>query len=113
MRPGIAIVPSTPVQAIGELLSEVDLVLVMTVNPGFGGQALIPSTLEKVKWLAQWRNGHNGGYHLSVDGGINHDTAPEARAAGADVLVTGSAFFSADHPRAYLTELRDGPNRVA
>ncbi len=113
MRPGIAIVPSTPAQAIGELLPEVDLVLVMTVNPGFGGQTLIPRTLEKVRWLAQWRNRQGAGYHLSVDGGINHDTAPDARTAGADVLVTGSAFFSAGNPRAYLIELRDGPHQVA
>ncbi|HKK49353.1 MAG TPA: ribulose-phosphate 3-epimerase, partial [Alkalispirochaeta sp.] len=94
MRPGVAIVPSTPVQAIGELLSDVDLVLVMTVNPGFGGQTMIPSTLEKVRWLAQWRNHHGAPYHLSVDGGVNLDTAAQARSAGADVLVTGSAFFS-------------------
>lgn len=113
VRPGIAIVPSTPVDAIVELLPAVDLVLVMTVNPGFGGQQLIASTLDKVRWLADRRLRSGTEFRLSVDGGINHETAPAARDAGADVLVTGSAFFSAADPKAYLAMLRGGTGQVA
>lgn len=105
-RPGISIVPSTPVALIEELLPMVDLVLVMTVNPGFGGQAMIPATLEKVARLHAWRAEHRAGYRISVDGGINTETAPSAREAGADVLVSGSAFFTAPDPSTYLQELR-------
>lgn len=105
-RPGISIVPSTPVALIEELLPTVDLVLVMTVNPGFGGQAMIPATLRKVSQLHAWRAETRGAYRISVDGGINAETAPAARNAGADVLVSGSAFFTAPEPATYLRELR-------
>lgn len=100
-RPGVAIVPSTPISTIEELLPVVDLVLVMTVNPGFGGQSLIPETIGKVARLAARRRDEGLGFRLSVDGGINHNTARAARDAGADVLVSGSAFFNADDPTAY------------
>ncbi|MEX2444556.1 MAG: ribulose-phosphate 3-epimerase [Alkalispirochaeta sp.] len=113
VRPGVAIVPSTPAAAITELLPLIDLVLVMTVNPGFGGQKLIPGTLDKVTWLAEWRHRHGAAFYISVDGGINHETAPAARNAGANVLVSGSAFFTADDPGAYLTRLRGGTGQVA
>jgi ribulose-phosphate 3-epimerase len=113
LHPGIAIVPSTPAAAISELLPLVDLVLVMTVNPGFGGQKLIPGTLDKVTWLADWRHSHGAAYHISVDGGINHETAPAARKAGANVLVSGSAFFNAPDPASYLNELRGGAGQLA
>ena len=106
VRPGIAIVPSTPVSAIQEILPFVDLVLVMTVNPGFGGQAMIPETLEKVSQLRAWQAERNAGFHISVDGGINPETASTARRAGANVLVSGSAFFRSREPRRYLQELR-------
>ena len=105
-RVGIAIVPSTPIAAIEELLNDIDLVLVMTVNPGFGGQRLIPSTLEKVRRIAAWRRDRGRDLLISVDGGINVETAPEARAAGANVLVSGSAFFDSPDPRSYLSTLK-------
>ncbi len=105
-RVGIAIVPSTPTMMIEELLGDVDLVLVMTVNPGFGGQRLIPSTLEKVERFAAWRRDRGASFLISVDGGINADTAPRARAAGANVLISGSAFFDSPDPRAYLSTLK-------
>lgn len=82
----------------------VDLVVVMTVNPGFGGQKLIPATLEKVRRLAEIRREGNLAYRISVDGGINGDTAAAARNAGADVLVMGSAFFSAQEPHALVRQ---------
>ncbi|MDR2370876.1 MAG: ribulose-phosphate 3-epimerase [Treponema sp.] len=105
-KAGISIVPSTPVGAIEELLPFADLVLVMTVNPGFGGQKLIPRCLEKVKTLVQIREKQRYGFLVSVDGGINEETAAGAREAGADVLVAGSAFFNAADKAALVRTLR-------
>ncbi|MDR2245556.1 MAG: ribulose-phosphate 3-epimerase [Treponema sp.] len=92
-KAGISIVPSTPVSAIEPLLPYADLVLVMAVNPGYGGQSLIPGCLEKVRTLAALRSRGMGGYLISVDGGVNRRTASLVREAGVDVMVTGSAFF--------------------
>ncbi|MCG8480571.1 MAG: ribulose-phosphate 3-epimerase [Spirochaetales bacterium] len=105
-RVGIAIVPSTPLVMIEELAGDVDLVLVMTVNPGFGGQRLIPQTLDKVGRLAARRRDRGENFLISVDGGINADTAPQARGAGANVLISGSAFFDSQDPRSYLSMLK-------
>jgi ribulose-phosphate 3-epimerase len=105
-RPGVAIVPSTPISALRELLPFVDLVLVMTVDPGFGGQALIPACLEKCAGLARERGERGLSFHISVDGGIKLGTIAQAAASGADVLVMGSAFFSAPDPAAELAAVR-------
>ncbi|MBO4507888.1 MAG: ribulose-phosphate 3-epimerase [Spirochaetaceae bacterium] len=93
-KAGISIVPSTPVSVLKELLPSVDVVLVMTVNPGFGGQLLIPECLKKVSELDEIRRKENYKFLISVDGGINEHTAKDAVSAGADILVSGSAFFS-------------------
>lgn len=111
-KPGVAIVPSTPLSMIVPILRDIDLLLIMTVNPGFGGQALIPTTLEKVSEAVSWRSAHNGRFRISVDGGINTDTAHAARHAGADVLISGSAFFSSAEPEHFLSQLR-GPDPYA
>ena len=95
-KAGVAIVPSTPVDALSELLSEVDLILVMTVNPGFGGQKMIPSCVEKVKKLEKIRTERGLDFLISVDGGVNNDTVSSVVNAGADVVVSGSAFFRGD-----------------
>jgi len=92
-KAGISIIPSTPVAAIEEILPFADLVLVMTVNPGYGGQKLIPRCLEKVRTLARLREENGYSYLISVDGGVNLETASLVRDAGADVLVAGEAFF--------------------
>ncbi|MDR2135480.1 MAG: ribulose-phosphate 3-epimerase [Treponema sp.] len=92
-KAGISLVPSTPVSALGELLPFVDYVLVMTVNPGFGGQTLIPRCLDKVRLLAKLREEGGYAYRIGADGGVNPETAAAVRAAGTDVLVAGSAFF--------------------
>jgi len=105
-KAGISIVPSTPAAMLSELLPCVDLILIMTVNPGFGGQKLIPECLEKLKFLADERRKHGYKYLLSVDGGINSETAASAVAAGADVLVIGSAFFTAPDKKAFVDKLR-------
>jgi ribulose-phosphate 3-epimerase len=100
---GIAIVPSTPLCAISEVLPIVDLELIMTVNTGYGGQALIPGCLDKVKALREIRAERGLSFLISVDGGIKLDTAPLAREAGVDVLVMGSAFFSARDKGAFVS----------
>ena len=105
-KAGISIVPSTPAAMLDELLPFADLILVMTVNPGFGGQELIPQCLEKVRDLAKKRKKLGLGYLLSVDGGIHRKTAAAATAAGADVLVAGSAFFSTPGKAALVRQLR-------
>ena len=105
-RPGIAIVPSTPAEAIVEILFLVDLVLVMTVNPGFGGQELIPGCLRKVEALDRMRGTAGHQYLIEVDGGINRDTVRSALNAGADVIVAGSAIFNAPDPAREVAFLR-------
>ena len=110
VRPGVAIVPSTPVSLLQEILPEVDLVLVMTVNPGFGGQKLIPSTLGKVSALVELRRRHGWDFRISVDGGINTETASSARDAGVDVMVTGSAFFEAPDLHAFMQQITGVPH---
>ena len=94
-KAGISIVPSTPAESLTEILPFLDLVLVMTVNPGFGGQKLIPQCLEKVKKISRMREEKGLSFLISVDGGINRDTAAQAREAGVDILVAGEAFFGA------------------
>lgn len=103
VKVGVALNPTTPIAAIERVLSDVDIVLVMTVWPGFGGQKLITDCLPKIEALSrrlrpeQW---------LEVDGGVNHDTVVSVVAAGADTLVTGSVLFGAPDPVAALRRLR-------
>ncbi|MBR7064269.1 MAG: ribulose-phosphate 3-epimerase, partial [Treponema sp.] len=97
-KAGISLVPSTPVSIIEEVLPLVDIVLVMTVNPGFGGQKLITSCVNKIRYLKRLKNEKNFSYKISVDGGINEDTYKSAIEAGADILVSGSAFFADKMP---------------
>lgn len=93
VQAGVVINPGTSVHAIEAILNEVDYVLVMSVNPGFGGQSFIDSTLDKIKYLDQLRRDHNYKYKIEVDGGINAITAPQVIQSGADWLVAGSYFF--------------------
>ena len=93
-KAGISIVPSTPISAIKEILECADIILVMTVNPGYGGQKLIPSCLKKVVELKKLREENNYNYLISVDGGVNNDTLKTVIDAGTDVIVSGSSFFN-------------------
>lgn len=95
-KAGISIVPSTPVSFLQPILKYVDLVLVMTVNPGFGGQKLIPECVEKISELKKIREEFGFSYKISVDGGVNNKTLPLVLEAGADVIVSGSSFFSGE-----------------
>jgi ribulose-phosphate 3-epimerase len=104
-EPGISLVPSTPVHAIQEVLGDVFQVLVMTVNPGFGGQELIPSCVEKVRALDGLRTKLGLSFRIAVDGGVNTETSKTLRDAGADVLIFGSAFFGSPDPGAVLARL--------
>jgi ribulose-phosphate 3-epimerase len=103
-RAGAALCPATPASAVEHVLDRLDLVLVMTVNPGFGGQTFIPAMLEKIARLRAMLAGRP--VHIQVDGGINRASAPAAIAAGADVLVAGSAVFGQPDYRAAIAALR-------
>ena len=94
-KAGVSLNPATPVETVRHLLTRVDLVLVMSVNPGFGGQQFIPYALEKIRQLAQMRKEQNASFLIEVDGGINPQTARQVLQAGADVLVAGNAIFNA------------------
>jgi ribulose-phosphate 3-epimerase len=102
---GVSLNPATPVEAVDPVLDELDLVLVMSVNPGFGGQSFIAGALRKIAALRARIDGLGHAVDLEVDGGINFETAPEAVAAGADVLVAGTATFRGGPP-AYGENIR-------
>lgn len=106
-KAGVVINPGTSVSAIEAVLNQVDQVLVMTVNPGFGGQAFIPSTLDKVRQLADLRQKHGYDYLIEVDGGVNDKTAADCLAAGADILVAGSYVFGHLDPAQAIQTLKD------
>jgi len=98
MRPGVAINPATPVQTLGEVLDIVDHVLVMSVNPGFGGQTFIAGTLEKVRKLATMRAAKGLDFRIEIDGGIDLDTVGAAARAGVEIFVAGSHVFGKGDP---------------
>jgi len=100
---GISIVPSTPVSFLEELLPLVDLVLVMTVNPGFGGQKIIPRCVDKLSMLRNIRIHDDLDFLIAVDGGVNKENATQILEAGADVLIMGSAFFESGDPHALVS----------
>ncbi|MFQ5562187.1 MAG: ribulose-phosphate 3-epimerase [Parvularculaceae bacterium] len=105
VKAGVALNPATPVLAMEEILSDIDLVLVMSVNPGFGGQSFIKSQLRKIEALHAMIAQADNDVMLEVDGGVNEETAAKAVAAGADVLVAGSAVFNGG-PDAYAANIR-------
>lgn len=108
VKAGVAINPATPAHVLQEVLPDVDLVLVMTVNPGFGGQAFIERTVSKIAQLREWiSNSDNPNIHIEVDGGITAETAPLVVEAGADVLVAGSAVFGKPDRAAAIAQIRN------
>ena len=92
---GIVLNPGTPASAVKPFLAQVDLVLLMTVQPGFGGQSFRHDVLPKIEQVARWRRERNLAFRIEVDGGVDDKTAPLCRAAGADTFVAGTAFFRA------------------
>jgi ribulose-phosphate 3-epimerase len=109
-KAGVSLTPSTPETAIEYVLDKVDLILVMTVNPGFGGQAFIPAQLAKIRAIRAMIGDRP--IHLEVDGGVNVDTAPLVAEAGADVLVAGSAVFKGGAYAENIAAIRDAALRA-
>ena len=106
IKAGVSINPATPIGVLEDILADVDLVLVMSVNPGFGGQKFMPSALSKLKTLKEYSKIHGLNFELEVDGGINDITAPEAIKAGADILVVGNYLFSAEDMAQRVKEIK-------
>jgi ribulose-phosphate 3-epimerase len=106
-RAGVALKPATPVDAVAELLPEIDLILVMTVEPGFGGQEFLDMCLPKVRRARELVSGSGRQVWLQVDGGVSEETIERCSAAGADVFVAGSAVFGADDPAGAVAKLRE------
>jgi ribulose-phosphate 3-epimerase len=104
-RAGVVINPATPVDTLSEVLAIVDYVLVMSVNPGFGGQQFIPSTLHKMRHLADIRGERGLHYRIQVDGGVAIETVADVVRAGAEILVAGNAVFGKGDPRKNAQEL--------
>lgn len=103
---GVSINPATPIFMLEDILEEVDLVLIMSVNPGFGGQKFIPSALKKIQALAELRKEKKLQFMIEVDGGVTLQNAPDILAAGADILVAGSAIFGAEDIAARTREFK-------
>jgi len=107
MKAGVAINPHTPVTVLQDILHEVDIVLVMSVNPGFGGQQFIPHTLVKIQQLRKMINERNLQVHIEVDGGVTIANAKQITEAGADVLVAGNTVFKSADPIATIAALKN------
>ncbi len=105
LHAGVVFNPTTPLESLEWVKDKIDLILVMSVNPGFGGQAFIPSSLEKLKQARAWIDASGLPIRLEVDGGVKPENAAAIKAAGADTLVAGSAIFNADDYAAVIKKL--------
>lgn len=106
MKAGVAVNPHTPVSALSDILHDIDLVCLMSVNPGFGGQKFIPYTLDKIKQLRKMIMERGLNVHIEIDGGVTLENAPSIIAAGADVLVAGNTVFKAADQKAMISQLK-------
>lgn len=106
MKAAVTLNPSTPVMLLEDIIADLDMVLLMSVNPGFGGQGFIENTLAKVERLKRLITHSGSRAIIEVDGGVNLDTGAQLARAGADALVAGSAVFNAPDPRAYIAALK-------
>lgn len=106
IKAGITLKPGTPVEAIEQVLNKVDLVLVMTVEPGFGGQSFMKDQLEKVKLLDHLRKHNNYNYLIQVDGGINGDTIKDVKGTGVDIVVSGTFITQSENPKKAIELLK-------
>ncbi len=107
MKAGVALNPHTPVSILEEVIQELDLVLIMSVNPGFGGQKFIPSSIDKVRKLAQLIQEKKSNAIIEVDGGVNLETGSSLKLAGAQALVAGSFVFGSRNPIQTITDLKN------
>ncbi|MGH9689943.1 MAG: ribulose-phosphate 3-epimerase [Candidatus Acidiferrales bacterium] len=103
---GAAINPATPVAMLTDILDKVDTVLVMSVNPGFGGQKFIPGALEKIRSLNQWRSRYNARFRIEVDGGVDLENTTELTLAGANTFVAGTSIFHTPDPAGAIRHMR-------
>jgi ribulose-phosphate 3-epimerase len=106
MHAGVAINPHTPVDSLKDILKDIDLVCIMSVNPGFGGQSFIPHTIDKIKQLKSMINELHLNVKIEIDGGVTLDNASSIIAAGADVLVAGNTVFKSENPMATIEKLK-------
>ncbi len=106
MKAGVALNPHTNVDLLKDIIADIDLVCLMSVNPGFGGQKFIPNTLSKIKQLRALIKANNTQCHIEIDGGVNFDNAGAILTAGADVLVAGSTVFKAEDPIQAISQLK-------
>ena len=106
MKAGVSLNPGTPVSVLVDIIGDLDLVLLMSVNPGFGGQKFIPKTIDKVKALKTMINEAGSDTLIEVDGGVNGDNGPELVAAGVDALVAGSYVFNSEDPAATISKMK-------
>jgi ribulose-phosphate 3-epimerase len=106
MKAGVALNPHTPADTLKDILQDIDLVLVMSVNPGFGGQSFIPHSLQKIREVKRMITERGLHINIQVDGGITLDNAAMIVNAGADVLVAGNTVFSADDPKGVIKKLK-------
>jgi ribulose-phosphate 3-epimerase len=106
MKAGVAVNPHTPVESLADVLTDIDLVCLMSVNPGFGGQKFIPQTLEKIKTLRRMIDEKGLKVQIEIDGGVTLENASTIIAAGADVLVAGNTVFSSFDPKAAIAQLK-------
>ena len=104
---GVSLNPATPVSSLENILEDVDLVLIMSVNPGFGGQSLIPSTLRKIRKLAEIREKNDLKFRIEIDGGVNLKTIHDVAETGVDIIVAGSAVFGAEDLEKRVAELKE------
>lgn len=111
MKTGIAISPSTPVEYLYPLVDYIDMALIMTVEPGFGGQSLIPEALDKVRALKKYISERGVNVDIEVDGGINAENIGLATSAGANIIVSGSAIFKSKKPRAVFQSMREAAEK--
>ncbi|MCA1028426.1 ribulose-phosphate 3-epimerase [Cytobacillus sp. FSL W7-1323] len=107
VKAGVVINPATPVEAIKHVITDVDMVLLMTVNPGFGGQSFIENVLPKIAEVKEWSKTSNPSLEIEVDGGVNEETAKKCIAAGANVLVAGSAVYNKQDRKEAIARLRN------
>jgi ribulose-phosphate 3-epimerase len=106
MKAGVAVNPHTSVHLLADIIAEIDLVCLMSVNPGFGGQTFIPQTLTKIAALKKMIIAANSNALIEIDGGVTLENAPSILAAGADVLVAGNTVFKSQNPIATIASLK-------
>lgn len=107
MKAGVVINPATPVNTLRDVVEYIDILLIMSVNPGFGGQSFIPNSIRKIKEVVELRNEFNLQFKIEIDGGIDKETIVPAYKAGVDVFVSGSSIFKSDNITAATTELKN------